>query len=156
MKTIAVGTNLRLGCLHILNGPLFLLGSLLQHPRPGTFIRLLGQHGLPHQFHRQDVAKFMKAGLQAMAAVTQLSLPSHYPISLYNGVAGGTQQWCTQVQPPLYRALCLGDLHVCAPCGIGMLPLPPRLFYSHCALGGSAFPFIPRMHLFSASLTGSV
>ena len=40
VKTIAVGTELRLGRLHILSAPLFLLGSPLQRPGPGAFIRL--------------------------------------------------------------------------------------------------------------------
>ena len=84
MKTIAIGTKLRLVLrLHILSEPLYLLGSPLQHPGPGAFIRLLGRHALPHQFHRQDTAKFMKAGRRATAAVTQLYLPSHDPISMW-------------------------------------------------------------------------
>ena len=52
----------------------------------------------------------MKAGRRATAAVTQMSLPSHYPVSMYNSVAGGTQRWCSQIRPPLYRAMRLGDL----------------------------------------------
>ena len=99
VKTIAIGTELRLGRLHILNEPLYLLGSPLRRPGPGDFIRLLGRHALPHRFHCQALAKFMKAGRRTTAAVTELSLPSHYPISMYNGVAGGTQQWCAQVRP---------------------------------------------------------
>ena len=54
----------------------------------------------------------MKAGRRATAAVTRLSLPSHYAIIMHNGVAGGTQRWCAQVQLPLYRAMRLGDLPV--------------------------------------------
>ena len=54
----------------------------------------------------------MKAGRRATTTVTQLSLPSHYPISMYNGVARGTQRWCAQVRPPLYRTMRLGDLPV--------------------------------------------
>ena len=54
----------------------------------------------------------MKAGHRATAAVAQLSLPSHYPISMYHGVASGTQRWCAQVRPPLYRAMHLGGLPV--------------------------------------------
>ena len=48
MKTIAIGTELRLRRLHILNEPLYLLGSPLQRPGLGNFIRLLGRHALPH------------------------------------------------------------------------------------------------------------
>ena len=131
MKTIAIGTELSLGRLHILNEPLYLLGSPLQHPGLGDFIRLLGRHALPHRFQRQDLAKFMKAGHRAMAAVTQLSFPSHFPISMYNGVAGGTQRWCAQVQPPLYHAMRLGDLPVASRlCSIWHLDAltPPEAF----------------------------
>ena len=82
VKTIAIGTELCLHRLHILSEPLYLWGSPLQRPRPGTFICLLGRHVLPQQFHRKDLANFMKAGRCATAAVTQLSLPSHYPIRM--------------------------------------------------------------------------
>ena len=85
---------------------------LLQRSGPGAFIYLLGRHALPHQLHQQALAKFMKAGRWATTAVTQLSLPSHSPIGMYNGVAGGTQRWCAQVRPPLYCAMRLGDLLV--------------------------------------------
>ena len=108
VKTVAIGTELRLGRLHIVSEPLYPLGSLLQRIGAGDFICFLGRHALPHQFHRQVLAKFMKAGRRATAAVAPLSLASHYPISMYNGVAGGTRRWCAQVQPPLYRAMRLG------------------------------------------------
>ena len=112
VKTIAIGIELRLGRLHILSEPLYLLGSPLQRPGQSDFIHLLGRHPLSHRFHRQELAKIMKVGRRATAAMTQLSLPSHYPISMYNGVAGGTQQWCAHVQPHLYRTMRLGDLPV--------------------------------------------
>ena len=62
VKTVAIGSKLQLGRLNLLSEPLFLGGSPLQRPKYGAFIRLLGRHALPHHFHRQDLAKFMKAG----------------------------------------------------------------------------------------------
>ena len=86
----------------------------------------------------------MKAGCRATAAVAQLSLASHYPISMYNDVAGGTRRWRAQVRSPLYRSMRLGDLLVaslvaCAPSSAWTLPQPMRLFCIPYALGGSAW-----------------
>ena len=65
-----------------------------------------------HQFHWQDLAKYMKAGRRATAAVTHLSLPCQYAVGMYNSAAGGIEQWCAHVRPPLYRAMRLGALRV--------------------------------------------
>ena len=84
----------------------------LHIPEEGEYIRLLGRHALPHVFHRQDLGKLMASCCRAIAPVSMSTLPAHYPIHMYNAVAGGIQRWSSAICPPLPRAMCLANLPV--------------------------------------------
>ena len=63
------------------------------------------------------------------------TLPTHYPVHMYNAVAGGIQRLSSVVHPPLPHAMRLANLHVASLLrnfGISLLiiPPPPSFFYS--------------------------
>ena len=109
-KTVGFGTTLQgkrviFGCQ-----PIQFSGMPLRIPEDTEYIRLLGRHALPHVFHRQDLRKLMASCRRAVAAVSMSTLPAHYPIHMYNAVAGGIQRWSSAIRPPLPRAMRLATL----------------------------------------------
>ena len=49
---------------------------------------------------------------RAVAPVSMGTLPAHYPIHMYNAVAGGIRRWSSALRPPLPRAMQLANLPV--------------------------------------------
>ena len=82
----------------------------LHIPEDMEYIRLLGRHALPNVFHRQDLRKLICR--RAVAPMSMSTLPAHYPIHMYNAVAGGIQRWSSAIRPPLPRAMRLANLPV--------------------------------------------
>ena len=49
---------------------------------------------------------------RAIAPLSMSTLSAHYPIHMYNAVAGGIQRWSSAIRPPLPRAMRLANLSV--------------------------------------------
>ena len=104
-KTIGLGTALRGKRITFDRQPIHFSGMPLRILAEGEYIRLLSRHTLPHVFHRQDLRKLMASRRRAVAPVSMGTLLAHYPIHMYNAVAGGIQRWRSAVRPPLSRVV---------------------------------------------------
>ena len=111
-KTVGFGTTLQGKRVVFGRQPIQFSGMPLRIPEDMEYIRLLGRHALPNVFHRQDLRKLMASCRRAVAPVSMSTLPAHYPIHMYNAVAGGIQRWSSAIRPPLPRAMRLANLPV--------------------------------------------
>ena len=73
-------------------------GVQLPVPLEADYARSLGQHALPHVYHKEDFRKLMTAARHASAVVPLKSLRVEYPAAMYNPKAVGMA--CFQPPPP--------------------------------------------------------
>ena len=111
-KTVGWGTALRGQRVIFGRQPIHVSSMPRRIPEEGEYIRLLGRHTFPNVLHGQDLRKLMASCCRAVAPVSMGTLPAHYPIHMYNAVAGGIQRWSSTIRPPLPRAMSLANLPV--------------------------------------------
>ena len=85
-------------------------GVRLPVPSETEYIRTLGQHALPHTYHKEDFREFMTAARRASAVIPIKSLRAQYHPAMYNPKAGGMALFQAGVRPPPVRVWHLADL----------------------------------------------
>ena len=64
------------------------------------YIHSLGQHALPHTYHKEDFHNLMTAARRASAVIPLKSLRAQYPLAMYNPKASGMARFQAGVRPP--------------------------------------------------------